>query len=91
MKLLKIFYDVTLNIFGSLYVTINIYFQQFYIIKDVLNRIYKSNNVITNTMSDNMKSKYDKYWSSTNRFDLMIYVTFVLDLYEIRVMTFWLK
>lgn len=91
MKLLKIFYDVTLNISGSLYVTINVYFQQFYTIKDALNCMYKSNNVITNTMSNNMRSKFNKYWDSTNKFNLMIYIVFVLDQrYKIRTMRFWL-
>lgn len=50
------------------------------------------NDVITNTMNDNIKSWYDKYYSSIDRFNLMIYVTFVLDSrYKIRAMSFWLR
>lgn len=52
----------------------------------------KGNNVITNTIDVNIKSRYDKYCSSIDRFNLMIYVTFVLDSqYKITAMSFWLR
>lgn len=53
--------------------------------------MWKSNDFITKTIGDNVKSKYEKYWSSIIRFNL-ICVAFVFDpLYKIRVMRFWQK
>lgn len=55
IELLKTFYDITLNIFGSLYVTTNVYFQKLYIIEVALNDMCKSNDIITRTVGNNMK------------------------------------
>ncbi|KAG7951665.1 hypothetical protein I3843_12G018900 [Carya illinoinensis] len=82
VELLKVFYDVTLSISGSLYVTAN----------DTLNDMCLSDDIITSTMGINMRNKYEKYWGSTNKFNLMIYVAFVLDpRYKMMAMNFWLQ
>lgn len=75
-----------------MYVTANVYFQELCTIEDTLNDMCNSHDIITSTMGINMKSKYEKYWSSTDRFNLMIYVAFVLDpRYKMIAMKFWLN
>ena len=85
VELLKVFYDVTLNISGSLYVTANVYFEQLCTTEDVLNDMCLSSNIITCTMGINMRSKYEKYWGSTDRFDLMIYMLLLCLIHDIKL------
>lgn len=74
------FFDAILSIYSSLYVMTNVYFQELYPIENALNDMRKSNDhFIIETMGDNMKSKNNKYWGRTNVFNLMIYVSFILD------------
>jgi hypothetical protein len=92
VKFLKIFYDVTLSLSSSLYVTSNMYFQQLCIIQNTLNDMCVSDDPIMSAMAANMKIKYDKYWGSIDRINLMLYVAFVLDpRFKMKALVFWLK
>jgi hypothetical protein len=92
VKFLKIFYDATLNISGSNYVTSNLYFMQLCIIQDTLNDGCLSSDHVMSVMAINMRSKYEKYWGSIDRINLMLYVAFVVDpRYKMKGLVFWLK
>jgi hypothetical protein len=79
VKYLKTFYDVTLIISGSNYVTASLFFMQLCIIQDALNDGCLSFDHIMNTVAVSMRSKYEKYWGSMDKMNLMLYIAFVLD------------
>ena len=62
VELLQHFYDITLRMFGSLYVTANLFFSEMFDLYCPLSEWKQSldNNQIL--MGLNMKSKFDKYW-----------------------------
>jgi hypothetical protein len=62
VKFLKTFYDATLNISGSKYVTSNLYFMELCIIQETLNEECYNSDPIVSSMGFNMRSKYEKYW-----------------------------
>jgi hypothetical protein len=61
VKYLQIFYDATLNMSGSNYVTSSLYFMQLYIIQDVLNAGCFESDPILSVMATSTQTKYDKY------------------------------
>ncbi|XVF46975.1 hypothetical protein PTKIN_Ptkin03bG0071800 [Pterospermum kingtungense] len=64
--LLKKFYDLTVKISGSSYVTTNLYLDD---ICDIDLRL----------MAKRMKEKYDKYWGNIERKNMLLYVASILD------------
>jgi hypothetical protein len=92
VKYLQIFYDATLNMSGSNYVTSSLYFMQLCIIQDVLNAGCFESDPILSAMATSMQAKYDKYWGSLDKINLMLYIAFIVDpRYKLKVLVFWLK
>ena len=79
VKFLKIFFDVTLRISGSLFTTSNAYFHKLCLIRNLIRKYLKSNDLLLSDMAQNMKAKYDKYWGNLKRSNLLLYVVVVLD------------
>jgi hypothetical protein len=92
VKYLKTFYDATLIISGSNYVTASLFFMQLCIIQDALNNGCLSFDNILSTVVISMRSKYEKYWGSMDKMNLMLYIAFVLDpRYKMKILVWWLK
>ena len=92
MKFLKLFYEVTLRISGSLYTTSNLFFQELSTVYDHLQGYCEDDDYLLSTMSMRMKSKYDKYWGHLDNINLMLFVAIVLDpRYKLDALEFWLN
>jgi hypothetical protein len=78
-KFLKLFYDVTMRLSGSLYVTYNMYFQEICGIQAHLQAFSESGDYVLSAMADKMKMTYNKYWRDLDRVNLMLFVAVVLD------------
>ncbi|XP_059441969.1 zinc finger BED domain-containing protein RICESLEEPER 1-like [Corylus avellana] len=92
VRFLKSFYDATLKFSSSKNVTSNSYFIQLCIIQNTLNDSICSDNPILSSMSFDMKTKYDKYWETVERINLLLYVAFVLGpRYKMKGLVFWLR
>uniref|UniRef100_A0A803N6R2 BED-type domain-containing protein n=1 Tax=Chenopodium quinoa TaxID=63459 RepID=A0A803N6R2_CHEQI len=79
LPFLKIFYDATLRLSGSLYVTSNVYLQELVTIGKMIKRKCESSDLGERLMAHGMKRKHDKYWENVNNINLMLYVAVVLD------------
>ena len=92
MKFLKLFYEVTLRISGSLYTTSNLFFQELSTVYDHLQGYCEDDDYLLSTMTMRMKSKYDKYWGHLDNINLMLFVAIVLDpQYKLDALEFWLN
>jgi hypothetical protein len=78
LKFLKLFYDVTMRLSGSLYVTSNMYFQDICGIQAHLQAFSESEDHVLSAMTKKIK-KYNKYWGDLDRVNLMLFVAVVLD------------
>jgi hypothetical protein len=79
VKFLKPFYKATLNFSASTHVTSNLYFIQLCIIIKTLSDGCLSSNPILSAVSWNMKRKYEKYWGTMDKVNLLLYVVHALD------------
>jgi len=79
---LSVFYEVTIRLSGSLYVTSNTVFHEISTIHNCI-RKYSSvtgpENLFLHEMAMKMQEKYDKYWGKSEKTNLFLYVAFVLD------------
>lgn len=73
------FYELTLRISGSLYVTSNIFYHEISTVNLLLKERMKSDDVDVRFMGERMKEKYDKYWGDVNKMNKLIYVAVVVD------------
>ncbi|KAF2294845.1 hypothetical protein GH714_021438 [Hevea brasiliensis] len=86
------FYDLTLRISGSRYVTSNIFFNEISSINCLLQEWQGSNDIELACMGDRMKVKFDKYWGDPNKMNKIIYITVVVDpRYKLEFMEFALS
>lgn len=76
---LKSFYNLTLRISGSLYVTSNTLFHEIIDVDSLLRGWIESTNSDFVSMAKKMKDKYDKYWGDIGKMNMLIYVSIVLD------------
>ena len=76
---LKVFYNVTNKISGSLYVTANSFSHEMWGSNDLLIGWSNEHNSILCNMAINMKSKYDKYWGSIVKINKLVFLVVVLD------------
>ncbi|XP_017648042.1 zinc finger BED domain-containing protein RICESLEEPER 2-like [Gossypium arboreum] len=76
---LEHFYEVTLRISGTSYVTSNNFFDELFEIDILLRDAQLNSNVDFNVMAIKMKEKYDKYWGDIDKMNLLIFVACVLD------------
>ena len=73
------FYEPTLRISGSLYVTSNIFNHEISTVNLILKEWMNSDDVDVRFMGQKMKEKYDKYWGDVNKMNKLIYVAVVVD------------
>ncbi|XP_021714705.1 zinc finger BED domain-containing protein RICESLEEPER 2-like [Chenopodium quinoa] len=76
---LKIFYDATLRVSGSLYITSNVYLQELVGISVLIKKKVMSNDVRVSLMASGMKKKHDKYWENVDNVNLLLYIAVILD------------
>ncbi|CAI9296930.1 unnamed protein product [Lactuca saligna] len=76
---LRIFYNVTKKIFGSKYVTANIFFKELVTMQASITRMCASTDEKKKKMAKSMKEKYDKYWDNIENMNFMLHIVVVLD------------
>ncbi|KAF2322117.1 hypothetical protein GH714_006967 [Hevea brasiliensis] len=86
------FYDLTLRISGSRYVTSNIFFNEISSVDCLLQEWQGSNDIELAFMGDRMKVKFDKYWGDPDKMNKIIYIAVVVDpRYKLEFMEFALS
>ncbi|XP_029130253.1 zinc finger BED domain-containing protein RICESLEEPER 2, partial [Cajanus cajan] len=78
LPFLKLFYDATLRMSGSIYVTSNIYMFEVFGIGKKISQMCNSRDINVCIMAENMKKKYDKYWSNVDRLNVFLLIALVL-------------
>ncbi|KAL0537694.1 hypothetical protein IC582_026679 [Cucumis melo] len=92
IRFLKVFYDVTLKISGSLYTTSNLVFHHITVVQNCIRLNAGSANALLVGMANNMKEKFEKYWGNNEKNNLLLYVAIVLDpRKKLRFVSFCLK
>ncbi|BAF13646.2 zinc finger BED domain-containing protein RICESLEEPER 2-like [Oryza sativa Japonica Group] len=66
--ILKVLYDATMVVSGSLYPTSNLYFHEMWKIKLVLDKEHSNNDTEVASMVQKMKDKFDKYWLKSYKY-----------------------
>jgi len=89
-KFLQVFYEVTVEISGSLYSTSNIYFNILQKVYNCLMEYCDSDDYLLSSMAIKMKIKYDKYWGDFEKINPLLFVASVLDpRYKMVILEFW--
>lgn len=79
LPFLKMFYDATVRLSGSLYATSNVYLQELVTVDKMIKRKCESSDLGERLMANGMKRKHDKYWENVDNINLMLYIAVVLD------------
>jgi hypothetical protein len=79
VKLLKLFYMVTLKFSGSLSVTSNSFFHELIFIHTNISQLCRSEDIYVNKMVKNMMIKYKNYQGDQDTQNFMLYMAIVLD------------
>jgi hypothetical protein len=92
VKFLKVFYDVTLKISGTLYSTSNLFFQQLCTVRKNVLEYAQSPDPLMSGMASKMKIKYDKYWGNFEKMNQLLFVAVILDpRYKLVAFDFWCR
>ncbi|KAL4030457.1 hypothetical protein IC575_008694 [Cucumis melo] len=92
IQFLKVFYDVTLKISGSLYTTSNLVFHQITVVQNCISLNAGSANALLVGIANNMKEKVEKYWGNNEKNNLLLFVAIVLNpRKKLRFVSFCLK
>ncbi|XP_019186595.1 PREDICTED: zinc finger BED domain-containing protein RICESLEEPER 1-like [Ipomoea nil] len=78
VEILKCFYDMTIRISGSLYVTSNTFFSEISDLYCLLNGMVEARGSVK-LMGENMKAKFEKYCGDIDKMNLMIFFANILD------------
>uniref|UniRef100_A0A803MBM2 hAT-like transposase RNase-H fold domain-containing protein n=1 Tax=Chenopodium quinoa TaxID=63459 RepID=A0A803MBM2_CHEQI len=76
---LEIFYNATLKLSGSRYVTGNTFVEEIYDIGYTTDNYANDPNEDVRKMAKQMKLKFDKYWSSVRNINILMFIALVLD------------
>ncbi|KAL0349937.1 UNVERIFIED_CONTAM: putative AC transposase [Sesamum radiatum] len=79
LNFLEHFYKLTLSISDSLYVTSNNIYHQICAVDLLLKQWLESDDFELCEMSKRMKQKFDKYWGSIEKMNMVIYYAVILD------------
>lgn len=79
VKFLETFYELTLRVSGSLYVTSNVHFHEIGEASCILKILVDSDDIDLSFMAERAKAKFDKYWGVPEKMNKMIFVACVLD------------
>lgn len=77
--ILQYFYDATVNISGSKYVTGNTYMKEIFGVGWMIVKMTTMEDTHKKAMAEKMKLKFHKYWGNFDNTNLMIYIAAVLD------------
>ncbi|XP_077219054.1 zinc finger BED domain-containing protein RICESLEEPER 1-like [Tasmannia lanceolata] len=77
--LLQNFYELTVRVSGSLYVTSNTLFPEIVEVECLLQEWLESDDFHLVMMAKRMKDKYDKYWGNIEKVNKLIYIAVILD------------
>uniref|UniRef100_A0A803MKL1 BED-type domain-containing protein n=1 Tax=Chenopodium quinoa TaxID=63459 RepID=A0A803MKL1_CHEQI len=78
-EFLQAFYDLTLHVSGSLYVSLNLFFHELVSVAVLMKDLVSSDDVDMCLMACRMKEKYEKYWGDPEKINLLIFIAIVLD------------
>ncbi|KAG6514795.1 hypothetical protein ZIOFF_025168 [Zingiber officinale] len=78
-SLLQVFYELTLKVSGSLYVTSNTFAHEISYIHTILKEWQQSDDIDVYSMGIRMKNKFDKYWGDPEKMNKLLYIAVVLD------------
>ncbi|KAJ8761761.1 hypothetical protein K2173_004571 [Erythroxylum novogranatense] len=73
------FYELTLRVSGSYYVTSNTYFSEISTVASNLDQMVNNNDLELSLMASNMKRKFHKYWGNIEKANMFIYIATILD------------
>ncbi|CAN1303262.1 Zinc finger BED domain-containing protein RICESLEEPER 2 [Linum perenne] len=79
MGFLKCFYDFTLKVSRSSYVTSNLFFPEVVILYRMLKMWEGSSDYQLSSMASKMRRKYEKYWGDIEKMNKFLYIAVVLD------------
>ncbi|WVZ13429.1 hypothetical protein V8G54_010995 [Vigna mungo] len=79
LSFLKMFYDSTLRISSSSYVTNHMYMKEVFEIGKRIQQYSESGDVSIKPMVIRMKGKYEQYWGNPNGINILLLITLVLD------------
>nr|GMD89744.1 zinc finger BED domain-containing protein RICESLEEPER 2-like [Ipomoea batatas] len=76
---LQQFYDLTVKISGSLYITANVYLDEVCDVYSTLRSWLQGSDCEFSSMAKRMVEKYDKYWGNVEKMNMLLYIACVLD------------
>ncbi|XP_071917201.1 zinc finger BED domain-containing protein RICESLEEPER 2-like [Coffea arabica] len=76
---LENFYDLTVKVSGSKYVTSNNLNNELSHINGILKEMAESANPDLSGMAKTMKDKYDKFWGRVEKMNMLIFIAYMLD------------
>ncbi|XP_019241458.1 PREDICTED: zinc finger BED domain-containing protein RICESLEEPER 2-like [Nicotiana attenuata] len=79
VKFLETFYELTLKVSGSLYVTSNVHFSEISEHSCMLKGLVASEDLELQSMAVRIKEKFDKYWGEPEKMNKIIFIACVLD------------
>ncbi|KAE8736029.1 hypothetical protein F3Y22_tig00000218pilonHSYRG00217 [Hibiscus syriacus] len=79
LPFLRAFYDATLKLSGSSYVTSNYYFHVVFGIGMRINDKLNDPNSSIKLMASNMREKYHKYWGNVKNLNPLLFISMILD------------
>jgi hypothetical protein len=79
LTVMKPFYDVTIRLSSSQYVTSSTFFHDFITIHDKLDKLSRINNLAWSMMVVQMKNKFDKYWGNVATMNPLLFMVVTLD------------
>ncbi|XP_019164624.1 PREDICTED: zinc finger BED domain-containing protein RICESLEEPER 2-like [Ipomoea nil] len=79
VMILKSFYEMTVRISGSLYVTSNTFFSEISDLSCLLKNMEEATEDSVKLMGKNMRAKFDKYWGEPEKMNFLIFYANILD------------
>ena len=73
------FYELTIKVSGSSYVTSNSFLDDIFNVYVTLRNWQTNPDFELSAMANRMKAKFDKYWGNVEKMNMLIYVASILD------------
>ena len=77
--MLRVFYDATVRISGSKYVTASYFLSEISDLSFLLDEMQSSSDIFVMHMGMNMKQKFHKYWGEPEKINYIIFIAIILD------------
>lgn len=79
LPFLELFYNATLKVSGSYYVTTNHYMKEIYGIGMMIRKYCSDEDMSLALMVERMKLKFEKYWGNVKNINVMLFIAIILD------------